>query len=318
MRMRFSGTVFRVLFGGVLWGVLCLFPLGTGILNEIARVLLFVMLVLLPLGIPLVEPNEAAQSNMYKTARFLHPVAGLIAGASFLFPPGVIAGTLAIAWLPFCGFLTWHGVERLRRRGVRASLKTLDEFCIDAALIYLPVGAIWLWASRMGIRLMGFEEPIVLLTAIHFHFAGFAAPLLAGLAGRHLRQAGRMGYFFVAAGVIILGPALVALGITLSRAVEVVSAVLLAAGYLGLAGLVLVRVLRAVPGITARILLALSALSVVVTMFAATGFAYGNFSGAFTITIPTMVNVHGWTNALGFVGCGFLGWTINQRARGPR
>ena len=35
--------------------------------------------------------------------------------------------------------------------------------------------------------LLGFGDTIVLLTAVHFHYAGFALLLLAGLAGRRLR-----------------------------------------------------------------------------------------------------------------------------------
>ncbi|NJN44183.1 MAG: YndJ family transporter [Anaerolineae bacterium] len=101
----------------------------------------------------------------------------------------------------------------------------------------------WLLASRLGANPLGFTEPIILLTAIHFHFAGFAAPIIAGLVGRELakpKSFGRetswisMGYPIVAV-IIILGPTLVAVGITFSPIMEAVAGVALAVGYTGLA-----------------------------------------------------------------------------------
>jgi hypothetical protein len=41
------------------------------------------------------------------------------------------------------------------------------------------VGGAWLVASRLGMRPMGIQEPIGLLTAVHFHFAGFATAMIA-------------------------------------------------------------------------------------------------------------------------------------------
>ena len=48
-----------------------------------------------------------------------------------------------------------------------------------ASPVYLTVGATWLVASRLGLEPVGIGEPIVELTAVHFHYAGFAAALLA-------------------------------------------------------------------------------------------------------------------------------------------
>jgi len=47
------------------------------------------------------------------------------------------------------------------------------------ARIDLAVGGAWLVASRLGMRPMGIQEPIVLLTAVHFHYAGFATATIA-------------------------------------------------------------------------------------------------------------------------------------------
>ena len=92
-------------------------------------------------------------------------------------------------------------------------------------MVYLPIGGAWLVASRLGIQPLGFGDTIVLLTAIHFHFAGFAAPLLAGFAGRAVRDRQTASQVVaLAATGIILGTPLVAAGITFSPAVALVGA----------------------------------------------------------------------------------------------
>lgn len=311
--MRVRGLAVTTLTGLAVWAAMFALPVGEDVQEGMARILLLMLLALFPAGLALVEEQE--QSNALKTGVFLQPFAAVIVAGAFLLPPGVLAGTLAIAWLPFTGFLAWHGLMRFQRRGWRESLRQVEELCVDAALAYLPVGAVWLFASRMGIELMGFDEPVVILTAIHFHFAGFAAPLLAGLAGRRVREGGgRLGMLAGVGWVVAAGPALVALGFTFSPLVEALAAVTLAAGYLGLSVATLFSVLKRV-GAPARALLAVSALSAVVTMFAAAAYAFGNYGGRVTIAIPQMVNVHGWVNALGFVACGLAGW-VWERGRG--
>ena len=56
------------------------------------------------------------------------------------------------------------------------------ELGIDVALGYLAVGALFLPIDRLGLRPLDFPAPIVFLTAVHFHVAGFG--LLAAVALR--------------------------------------------------------------------------------------------------------------------------------------
>ena len=45
-------------------------------------------------------------------------------------------------------------------------------------------------------------------------------------------------------------------------------------------------------------------------MLAAIAYAVGGYVGVPLITLPQMVDVHGWANSLGFALCGVLGWTM--------
>ena len=88
---------------------------------------------------------------------------------------GTLAGVLALPGLAVAvatavpAALGWLGRPSFRP-GALARL---------AGPLYLTVGATWLVASRLGLRPVGIGEPIVELTAVHFHFAGFVAALLA-------------------------------------------------------------------------------------------------------------------------------------------
>ncbi len=166
-----------------------------------------------------------------------------------------------------------------------------------------------------GLEPFGFKEPIVLLTSVHFHYAGFAGPLIAGLTGRQLRGNGAAKSFLYAPSVllIVIGPVLVAAGIVLAGTYEALGAVALAAGYLGLALVTLLNVLRSIKSPLAKVLLGASSLSIALAMAAAVAFAVGNASKVFFVPIETMVQLHGWLNAIGFAVLGLVGWTIVRK-----
>ena len=194
----------------------------------------------------------------------------------------------------------------MTRRTLRA-----EELCIEAGLLLVPVGGIWLVMSRLGADPLGFGEAIVLLTAVHFHYAGFAVSILTGRAGRLLVAGSRSTqrlFQLVAAGVI-LGVPLVALGITFSRALEVGAVILLTTSLLILAVQTIILVVPRVQQRLAQGLLAISAASSIVTMLLALGYAAGTLVGL-QITIPQMILAHGVLNAFGFTLCGLLAWTI--------
>src|SRR6185436_11885684 len=129
-----------------------------------------------PLALALVQdPGEPA--GLRRLRRRLHPVAAAAAVVSFGFEAGPLAAALAAGWLAFTGLMAVEGLRRLSTKGFGPA-----NLAIAGALVYVPIGGGWLLLSRLGAQPMGFLEPIVLLTAVHFHYAAFAAPILIGLA----------------------------------------------------------------------------------------------------------------------------------------
>jgi hypothetical protein len=310
--------------GAAVWlGWLAVFA---GKQGPIATLLLFAVLVLVPLALPLAATPDRAGRHVlvYRAAVYAQPAAALLVAVSFMLAPGVGAALLVT------GLVALFGLWRLRRRvlpggrawrlgglSCSAVAGSAAEVCLDAGLLYLPIGGVWLVVARLGMRPLDFPDVIVLLTAVHFHYAGFIAPLLAAMAGRALpanKCWARRAYRMVAAGVMA-GPPLLAAGITYSPALEAAAAVLLAASIVGLSVLILTTIVPAPRPLAQRILLLISALSAMSALVLAGIYGVGAIAGERLLTIHQMAQVHGWTNALGFTLCGLLAWRLAPPAQ---
>jgi hypothetical protein len=266
----------------------------------IDRLFLLGPLVIVPLGLRLCAARDGAVLHRVTTAA--QPVCAALVAVSMLTRTGLAAALLAVPWLALGVTCAVIGLGRLLRGGLRH----VEEVCLDAALIYLPVGCVWLVTARLGINPLGFSDDIVLLTAVHFHFAGFAALVILGMTGR---LAGGVLYRAAAWGAIT-GIPFLALGITFSASLECAAALLLAASLVSAAGITVFVVLPSVAKRSAKVLLAVSAASLAAAMVFAGIYALGKYTGRNWLEIPEMAAVHGVLHALGFGLCGLLGWNL--------
>ena len=271
-----------------------------------------VALVIVPLGLDLIRSQTPALLAWIpaRIAIRLQPIGAILAAASFALPAGHAAGALASVWLTVSVLLGLAAAGSVLR-GPRP--RSPEDVCTLAALLYLPAGGMGLLLTRAGAEPMGFVEPIVLLTAVHYHFAAFAGPLLAGQIGRLVRGRGspqwRLPYIVAASGAVV-GPGLLGAGwATFSPALKIVAALVLAASHAGLAVMAGVAApsLRPAP---ARWLLWVSCGSVLVGMVLASVYAVGEFLEIPAIGIPRMASTHGLANGLGFTFCGLLAWWL--------
>lgn len=264
----------------------------------------FAILVCVPLALRAVGPGDS-------TGRLLvagYPIAAAAGLLAIVLPSGILSAAIALVWLAFTLLAALHGLTRVFGAGRR-----IEELSVAAGFLYLAVGGGWLVLWRSGITVMDFGEHVPLLTAIHFHFAGFASPILVGFVGRELRAANtRLWPIYVgAASLVIAGPAFVAVGIAGVRAIEAPAAAILAAGTATVALLALAAVLRRVGGI-AKSLLAISSAAAIVAMSLAFLYAVGNPLAISAIGLEDMVRWHGSFNALGYVFCGLLAWNVRR------
>ncbi|HEY9840254.1 MAG TPA: YndJ family protein, partial [Candidatus Obscuribacterales bacterium] len=299
-----SISLFSTAGGALLWLAGLIFVA----LDPIQSLFLLAPLVLVPLGLPLLElPDRRHQStSLIGWLIRLQPIAAPLLWLSFTQAPGPVAAALAAGWVLLAFACGLAGLLRHLPHG----FSDAGEVCLDAALLFLPVGGVWLLASRLGVPLMGFHEPLVLLTAVHFHYAGFCAALLTGLSGR--LELPRTPYRLTVIGVLA-GIPLLALGIAFAPVLEVLSAAVFA---LSLATLALLW-LRQLPRLRrGRVFLTVASAAILFSMGFALTFALGEFLGRAWVTIPQMARAHGALNALGFALPGLLAfWRLQTVSR---
>jgi len=293
--------------GVVVWLITLLLTTSDSELAEMVhKVVLFAIFVIVPLGLSVVAPNDQSRSKLYKFIVFAQPIAAFITLTSFFFEKGLRSAALAAAWLILNALIALFGLVRLTSRRIHP----LEELSIDAGLLYLPVAGLWLVIYRLGVQPFGYGEMIILLTAVHFHFAGFATPIIAGMSGRVL--AGRnypQRVFAAVVLAIVVAMPLVAAGITFSPWIGLAGALLLTVGVVLLAVLTLVWVRPVITAARWRALLVIGAISSCAAMVLACLYAYSLATKMLIITIPGMALTHGLLNAFGFVTCSLIAWS---------
>lgn len=304
-----------VLIGSVAWMLALVwwrpspFDLGWGV-----ALLLLAPLVLVPLGLRLadVAEQEGVHAWLSSAVVGLQLPAAVILLVSFALPVGWPAAILALPWFAATTMISLAGLVRVWRRG----LWPPEELCLDAGLIYLAVGAGWAVLARLGARPLDFEGVIVLLTSIHFHYAGFVLPVLTGLAGRALGNT----IARVTAIIVTVGVPSVAVGITTTQLgwgylLESLAAWLMALGGLLSAWLHLKLAARRSESGLGRSLLTIAALSLAASMVLAALYGSRFYAPIEWLDIPWMRAWHGTANAFGFGLAGLSAWTLMNRHR---
>lgn len=273
----------------------------------IHKVVLFGVWVIVPLCLSLIPAGgQEGSLLLYRLAVLAQPAAAVPTTASFFFETGWIAASLSMAWLIIIVFIALFGLTRLKSRGLRP----LSELSIDSGLLYLTVAGVWLVVYRFGVQPYGYGETIILLTVVHFHFAGFAAPIIAGLSGRVLAVGNHQQKIFTVSVVaIVAAMPVVAAGITFSPWLGFIGTLLISVGLVLLAVLTVGWVIPSINGAGKRVLLLIGAASSCAAMVLACLYAYSLATHTLIIDIPTMAMTHGLLNAFGFVTCSLLAWS---------
>ena len=272
--------------------------------------LLLAALVLVPMAVELAA-DERERGNLAVLVALTRlgqlPAALLLLWACAL-PPGGWAALAATPWVCVCGLVAATGWLRVRRR-------PFDRLCGDVGFMFLGVGGAWVFADRAGQRPLGFDGAVVALTAVHFHFAGWLLPLLAGRtvgAFPASRLATR------AAVGVLLGVPAVAVGIATTQfgwgpAFEGAAGCGLALAGMAVAVLhVRLGTEQSTGSWPQRSLFLVAGASLFFGMTLAAADAARSFAGPLPwLDVPWMRAVHGTVNAVGFGLGGVLAWSLS-------
>ncbi len=300
----------RALVGAIIWTAVAAWRVPNLYDEAWARViLLFVPLVLLPFALDLVDDEaDATRPRVWLWGRRLQLPAALFLVIAFQLPPGRWSAAMALPWVIFTGVAAGVGLRGWGAGGWRRR----DVLCRQAALVYLGVGGLWVLADRLGLRPLRLDPAIVLLTAVHFHYAGFVLPTVGGQVVRERTGALSAG----AALGVVAGVPLVAAGITVTQLtggpyLEFLGSWVLALSAAGIAGqlFALARQPRwpwLVRGLWMIAAAALGAAMVLAALYA----SRWHFRPWAWLDLPWMRVLHGTANMFGFGLAGVVGWWL--------
>lgn len=249
-----------------------------------ARILLLAPLVIVPLLLALLPDRRWVA----RTAGWPALVAALPLLAAFALPSGPLAAVFVLPWLALAlsGALAavLHGLARLP-----SILRPNDwaDLGVDVALAFWAAGAVFTIIDRLGLE-TGFSAAIVLLTATHFHFAGF------GLLGLASLLVGSRPWLRASVAGPVVGIPLTALGFVLvSDAINAVGAVVV-----GLSGIAIGIGLLTVTGSgTSRLAARAAGAALLVGMPMGIAWSLAILGGGTFLDLDTMIRTHGVLNA---------------------
>ena len=291
-------------FGIVVWGIIAAAAwIGWVRFGLIEVLFLAAVWVIVPAGILMIPRIHSRTSNLVRWRSVMF-IAAACATAGFRAEPGRLASALVIPWVLVCSCVAWEGARRI----ARYKMTSFSQFCFAAGEGYLAVGGAWLVMSRLGVHPAGFQEPIVLLTAVHFHFAGFLTGLLAGLAWNEFLPRGGAALRTLIAGAI-LGPGLLGLAFLAGPKFKLGAVVMIVAGQLAIAATMARIGIRRVPDAQGWLLLASSS-ALIAGMILALTWAIGEYPLHSFVNLAQMEQVHGVLNAIGFGLIGLSAWAL--------
>ena len=288
----------QVIFGFVfcLLYLFVKYPFSLFSLQYVTLLLLVAVLILVPIGLELLGIRQAVKKRIL--------VASISFWAAFLLEESIVSTLLILPWLTFVSYVgIWQSKQFLQKRK-----KRISAYCFLAACLYMPVAAIWAMFDRMDIQPMGFSPTIVLLTAVHFHYAGFLLPLISGMI---LKKENKKIFQLIAWGVI-LGIPLVAVGIIseqyhLPHFIEITAVCLMTFSAASIGFLQVQKGIRIYKKPTGVFFL-LGGLALVGGMTLAFFYGIRSLVPIPLLTIPWMYVVHGTLNAVGFALPSLFAW----------
>jgi hypothetical protein len=303
-------TAIVCLSGTVVWAAIAVLAgLRRAPLGVIELLFLFAVLVVVPLGFELTRAQKSGSAAM-QVISVLQPLAALAVVASFWEKPGLVGSVLSVPWFVLGVLVAATCLWNLFRNEKRS----LADLAVSLAGVDLAFAGGWLVVSRAGLHPMGFQEPIALLTAVHFHYSGFAVATIAAAALRQCERRGvKVGVLAAIVWLVLFLPFVLAAGFVISPVLRMVAAVGLALSVPALAAC-LFSIAKTLRLPVARIYLRTGALAAWIAMGFAGAYAVTDYLGRPFFTMPEMASTHGVLNGIGFVLFSMLAFLMEEHA----
>lgn len=202
-------TRYKLLIGLVLWLTFVALQHPEPMLQSWAEMLLvFAVLILTPIAITLFGHFLQNKSTWLQLSENWAFPAGVAFAFSYTLEQGGFAAILCVPWFMLSLFVALSGFSLLKN-----DFKNTISLAASMGALFFPVGTAWAILDRAGLQPFGYDAAIVLLTAVHFHFAGFFFPLILAAIGK--ASPSKLSKFAV--WLFLIGVPLTAVGISLGH-----------------------------------------------------------------------------------------------------
>ena len=217
-------------------------------------------------------------------------------------------------WIFVIGGATlWHFTTTLVKNKTIKQRVPWERFPVAGGWLLLSIGGLWFTSLIVGKSPWDYDLRFTMLTALHFHFAGFALPVLTGQL-IHFSKKNKLAVtkvLIITCPILLVSIPTVGLGIAYSPTLEVVAStslltccILMAVCQIYCAGFIKSH---------SGWLLSISATALIASSIMAIIYSIGEYTGNQSLAIPFMIASHGMLNSLGFSLLGLVGWTIYQK-----
>jgi hypothetical protein len=281
-------------------------------IHYIEMIVSFAILVLVPMIIRDVNRKDV----FYRFATILHVPFGLIAVSSFYTNQGLLSAVLTIPWIFITALMGLSGlVDIIKNKNYQLPFPLL----INVSNMMIVVGSGWLFLHRTGLEILHFSDQIILLTAIHFHYAAFITPYIIAKTGKVVldnSQKYRLLYQILAVGTII-GIPIIAMGITFNQIIEFLGMLVLATTLIVFASFQLFVGNKFIDSSKIKTFLSIASICVLSAMIFSFIYGFGHLTPdhhEYIISVEQMVVTHGILNSVGFGLFGVIGCLMISKA----
>ncbi|MCL7749612.1 YndJ family transporter [Halalkalibacter alkaliphilus] len=297
---------FPAIIGGIISFIIFTFDYFQFSLIE--KFLMFAFFVISPLTIMLINNKDQTkfQKKIYSFITVLHFPAALLALASLMsnktweVGSSAISGSFSLAWLLFTFLLALYGLLLILEKKEK-----IEEIAIGAGLIYFFIGGIWYTLYQFQLTFLLVDPTVSALSSVHFHFSSAIVPIFIGMLGRIMVKKSWYNWLVI---IDIIGPILIAIGIVLSKPLEIFGVSIFACNIIIYSSYLLLKLRKSTKKSSGNLFLTLSSLafySIIVLSI-----CYPIAKRYFSLTIMDMVPIYGSLHAFGFVLFGLLGWIL--------
>jgi hypothetical protein len=281
-------------------------------IHYIEMIVSFAILVL----VPMIIRDYNRKDVFYRLATMLHVPFGLIAVSSFYFTQGFLSSVLTIPWIFITALLGLSGlVDIIKNKSYHLPFPLL----INVSHMMIVIGSGWLFLHRTGLEILHFSDQIILLTAIHFHYAAFITPYIIAKTGKVVldkRTNHSLLYQLLAVGTII-GIPIIAIGITFNQIIEFFGMLILATTLIVFASFQFFVGNKFMDSAKVKTYLSIACICVLSAMIFSFVYGFGHLTPdnhEYIISVEQMVVTHGILNSIGFGLFGVLGSLMINKA----